>query len=87
MTLFGSDPDRFDITRDASRQLGFGHGVHVCPGQGQARMEAEAMPRSLLLNVDHIELGGAPELALNNVIRHFESLPLRLIPKGNAASH
>ena len=33
-----SDPDRFDITRDASRQLGFGHGVHACAGQGLARM-------------------------------------------------
>ncbi len=36
-----SDPDRFDITRDASHQLGFGHGVHACAGQGLARMETE----------------------------------------------
>lgn len=77
-----SDPDRFDITRDASRQLGFGHGVHACAGQGLARMETEAMLRSLLRHVDYIELHGAPELAVNNVIRRFESLPLRLIPKG-----
>ena len=78
-----SDPDRFDITRDASRQLGFGHGVHACAGQGLARMETEAMLRSLLRHVDNIELDGAPELALNNVIRRFETLPLRLVPKGS----
>lgn len=81
-----SDPDRFDITRDASRQLGFGHGVHACAGQGLARMETEAMLRSLLRHVDRIELDGAPELALNNVIRRFETLPLHLVPKGNVAS-
>jgi cytochrome P450 len=76
-----SDPDRFDITRDASRQLGFGHGVHACAGQGLARMETEAILRSLLRHVDGIELEGAPELALNNVIRRFETLPLHLVPK------
>ena len=78
-----SDPDRFDITRDASRQLGFGHGVHACAGQGLARMETEAMLRSLLRHVDHIELDGTPELALNNVIRRFDTLPLHLVPKGS----
>ena len=40
------------------------------------------MLRSLLRHVDNIELDGTPELALNNVIRRFESLPLRLVPKG-----
>ncbi len=78
-----SDPDRFDITRDASRQLGFGHGVHACAGQGLARMETEAVLRSLVRHVDGIELDGAPELALNNVIRRFEALPLHLVPKGS----
>ena len=33
------------------------------------------------------ELDGAPELALNNVIRRFERLPLRLIPKAKVASY
>jgi cytochrome P450 len=79
--LVWSDPDRFDITRDASRQLGFGYGVHACAGQGLARAETEAVLRSLLRHVDHIELDGAPQLALNNVIRRFQSLPLRLVPK------
>jgi hypothetical protein len=56
-------------------------GMEFMPAQ--ARMETEAMLRSLLRHVDHIELGGAPELALNNVIRRFETLPLHLVPKGS----
>ena len=75
-----SEPDRFDITRDASRQLGFGHGVHACAGQGLARAETEAMLRSLLHHVERIDLDGTPRLALNNVIRRFDTLPLRLVP-------
>jgi cytochrome P450 len=79
-----SDPDNFDITRDASRQVGFGHGVHACAGQGLARAETEAMLRSLLRHVERIELNGTPELVRNNVIRRFDTLPLRLIPSTSA---
>lgn len=75
-----SDPDSFDISRDASRQLGFGHGVHACAGQGLARAETEAILRSLLRHVERIELDGTPQLVLNNVIRRFDTLPLRLVP-------
>ena len=45
-------PDTFDIRRDATRQLGFGHGTHACAGQGLARMETQAMLRALLDRVD-----------------------------------
>ena len=76
-----SEPDRFDIERDASGHVGFGHGAHGCAGQGLARLETEAILRSLVRHVDHIELDGTPETAVNNVIRRFETLPLRLVPK------
>ena len=80
-----SDPDRFDIERDASGQLGFGYGMHGCAGQGLARLETDAILRALLRHVDHIELDGTPERAVNNVIRRFETLPLRLVPKSSTA--
>jgi cytochrome P450 len=75
------DPDRFDITRDASAHVGFGHGVHGCAGQGLARLEAQAVLRALLQHVERIELVGPPEFAVNNVIHRLETLPLRLVPR------
>jgi cytochrome P450 len=75
------DPDRFDVTRDSSSHVAFGHGVHGCAGQGLARMETQAVLRALLRQVDRIELTGRPELELNNVIHRFDTLPVRLVPR------
>lgn len=76
-----TDPDRFDIGRDASGQVGFGYGMHACAGQGLARLETQAFLGALLRNVDRIELDGTPRRAVNNVIHRFEHLPLRLVAK------
>ena len=72
-------PDTFDVRRDATRQLGFGHGSHACAGQGLARMETEAMLRALVQRVARIELAAPPTWAVNNIIRRHERLPLKLI--------
>jgi cytochrome P450 len=72
-------PDVFDVRRDATRQLGFGHGAHACAGQGLARMETEAMLRALAERVDRIELISPPTWVINNIIRRHERLPLKLI--------
>ncbi|MEV8441685.1 cytochrome P450 [Actinosynnema sp. NPDC051121] len=74
------NPDTFDIRRDASRQLGFGHGTHGCAGQGLARLETQAMLRALTARVDRIRPAGTPEWARNNVIRRLRRLPLELVP-------
>lgn len=71
-------PQRFDIRRDAARQLGFGHGAHACAGQGLARLETQAMLRALVARVDRIELVAPPTWAPNNIIRRHERLPLKL---------
>jgi cytochrome P450 len=73
-------PDTFDIRRDATRQLGFGHGAHACAGQGLARLETQAMLGALVERVDRIELTARPTWAINNIIRRHERLPLKLIP-------
>jgi cytochrome P450 len=73
------DPEAFDIRRDANRQLGFGHGTHACAGQGLARVEMEAILAALMQQVGRIELAGEPIWGLNNVIRGYKRLPLRLI--------
>lgn len=74
-----ADPDTFDIHRDANRQLGFGHGTHACAGQGLARLEMQAILTALLRRVGRIEMVGEPTWALNNIIRRYERLPLRLV--------
>ena len=73
------DPDTFDITRDAARQLGFGSGTHGCAGQGLARLEAQTILRILARRVERIEAVGSPKRAINNVIHRFERLPLKLV--------
>lgn len=73
------DPEIFDIQRDATRHLGFGHGAHACAGQGLARLETTAMLRALVERVQRIELTGPPQWAINNIIRRHEHLPIRLI--------
>lgn len=78
--LAWEEPDRFDITRDASAHVGFGYGVHGCAGQGLSRMETEAILRALLRHVGRIEQAGTPEIAVNNVIHRFSVLPLHLVP-------
>lgn len=76
------DPDTFDIHRDATAQLGFGHGTHGCAGQGLARMETQAILTALAARVENIQCVGEPKWALNNIIHRFERLPLELIPAG-----
>lgn len=75
-----TNPDEFDIKRDATRQLGFGHGAHGCAGQGLARLETQAILAALLQRIDRIELAGEPTWAVNNIIYRYEHLPLQLIP-------
>jgi cytochrome P450 len=73
-----TDPDTFDIRRDARRHLGFGNGAHACAGQALARLETAAMLRALIGRVDRIRLGDRPTWAVNNIIRRHQSLPVTL---------
>lgn len=73
-------PDEFDITRDAGRHLGFGHGAHACAGQALARLEIAAFLSALIARVERLELTGCPQWSRNNIIRRYERIPLRLVP-------
>lgn len=46
--VFNPDPDRFTLVRARRRTLGFGHGVHACPGQALACTLAAAGLEALL---------------------------------------
>jgi cytochrome P450/ferredoxin-NADP reductase len=73
-----SEPENFDIRRDASGHVGFGYGIHQCVGQMVARMEAETLLSALLKRVESLELDGAPVFRLNNTLRSLKSLPVRV---------
>ncbi|MFF3068343.1 cytochrome P450 [Kitasatospora sp. NPDC057936] len=77
----GITAEVFDVTRDASRHLSFGHGPHVCPGSPLARLEAGvALPAlferfpGLSLGVPDGELRPSPSLVVNSLLE----LPVRL---------
>jgi cytochrome P450 len=74
------DPDRFDITRNSAGHVGFGHGVHACVGMGLARLEGAAVLSALAERVERFELTAPAIRKLNNLIRSFASLPVRVHP-------
>jgi cytochrome P450 len=72
------DPNVFDLTRDPSGHVGFGFGIHQCVGQHVARLEAEALLTALVNRVERIELAGPTRRHLNNTLRAWESIPVRV---------
>ena len=72
-------PDTFDVTRRATGHMTFGTGIHGCVGQAIARLESEAILGALARRVASFELTGEPKLRLNNTLRGFDTLPLRIV--------
>jgi 4-methoxybenzoate monooxygenase (O-demethylating) len=61
-----------------SGHVGFGMGVHQCVGQHFGRLEGEALLTALVTRVRSLEPAGPPERRLNNTLRAWRKLPLRL---------
>lgn len=70
--------DQFDVTRDNHNHVGFGHGVHMCMGMHLARLEITTLLRLLAQQVERIEIAGEPVVAMNNTIRAYAKLPVRV---------
>ena len=75
-----ADPDRFDITRKLKKHVGFGFGVHTCMGLHLARRELINLVDAMRTRVRRWELVGDAAPAMNNSIRAFASLPVRVEP-------
>lgn len=69
-------PDLFDIHRQPSRHLGFGHGIHVCLGAALARLETRVAFEELLARMPEYRLSGEPERYISNWARAWRFLPL-----------
>ncbi|MGV9926522.1 cytochrome P450 [Nocardia rhamnosiphila] len=72
------NPDAFDIDRNPSGHVGFGMGIHQCVGQHVARLESEALLTALAARVETIEIAGPARRHLNNTLRSWQSIPIRL---------
>jgi cytochrome P450 len=72
------EPDRFDVKRDLSGQLGWGFGVHVCVGRQLALLEADALLSELLERVDRWEPAGTPQPWMTTIGHGPAALPVRL---------
>jgi cytochrome P450 len=75
-----TDPDRFDVTRDAASHLVFGAGVHHCLGAQLARLELQEAFRGLIgrlpglrLAVPASDLEFKPGMAIHSL----RELPVR----------
>jgi len=73
-----ANPDDLDVSREPTRHLAFGQGIHFCLGAPLARIEAEIALGALLEPDRNIELAGDPSWKENAVLRGVASLPLRI---------
>lgn len=74
-----AQPDRFDITRDVSGQLAFGHGAHRCLGSFVAQAQAELAVAELFSRLPGLRLGvAASELSFldDMLIYGLRALPV-----------
>lgn len=78
---WGPTADQFDISRQGGGHVAFGMGVHQCVGQPIARLEAEVVLTALARKVRRVELVGDPRPKLNNTLKGWASIPVRLTPR------
>jgi cytochrome P450 len=50
------EPDKLDLARDATQQLGFGYGRHQCVGQQLARAELQIVFHTLVKRIPTLRL-------------------------------
>ncbi|AII08206.1 cytochrome P450 [Rhodococcus opacus] len=72
------NPDAFDLGRNPSGHVGYGMGLHQCVGQHVARLESEALLTALASRVESLEVAGPVRRHLNNTLRSWESVPVRV---------
>jgi cytochrome P450 len=80
------DPDRLDIRRtNASKNIAFGFGPHVCIGKRVAQLQLEEVYRQLFTRLPDIEYTGDIEIAPNNFVHAIRKLPVRFTPERRAS--
>jgi cytochrome P450 len=73
------DPEKFDVTRNASGHVAFGYGIHFCVGAPLARIEARFALQSLFEKATNFQLTNRPVEWLDSFgIRGLKNLGLSL---------
>ena len=72
------EADRLDVTRKTHRHLGFGQGPYICMGMHLVRLELKALVLGMVECVTSWHLDGVRQTAMNNTIRAFSYLPMRV---------
>ena len=75
---WGPDADQLDITRKAAGHVAFGMGIHQCVGQPIARLEAELVLAALAHRVERLVPAGVPVPKLNNTLKGWGSVPVKV---------
>ncbi len=71
------DPDRFDVRRDVSHHLAFGHGIHFCLGAALARLEGRVAMQELLARFPNFHVDDSvAKRGRTSTVRGWESLPI-----------
>ncbi|MEY3251621.1 MAG: hypothetical protein RL227_594 [Pseudomonadota bacterium] len=70
------EPDRFDIHRDNSAQIGFGNGIHVCLGEPLVHRVAPTALNVLLKELPVLKLAGTPQWQTDPYLRSVANLPV-----------
>ncbi len=73
------DPERFDLSRPNTVQLGWGNGPHTCVGIHLAKLEMHALLEAMVARVERIEARD-PQPLLNNTLQGLSRLTARLLP-------
>ena len=68
--------DTFDITRNASGHVAFGHGIHACLGQMVAQIEADVLLTAMSEKIARINANGPATHRLNNTLSSMASVPI-----------
>ncbi|WP_017614006.1 cytochrome P450 family protein [Nocardiopsis salina] len=79
------DPDTFDIGRNRSDHVAFGHGIHRCIGAELARMEARTALPLLFERLPGLRLAGAPSYRPSTISRALSHLPVTYGPEVHVA--
>jgi len=71
------EADRFDVRRDTSDMLSFGHGLHFCLGAALARLESRVALEEVQARLHGWEIDPAGLVRIHSVnVRGFAALPL-----------